>query len=90
MISDVSEFKTPIKFFDKEGQFNSLKILLIGKSGCGKSVILKDLLIQLKERYEAGIVVSATEMDGKPFYANFIPRHLIYGLQNAKKPGFFD
>lgn len=49
MIADVQEFKPSVKFFDRDGKFNPLKILLIGKSGCGKSVILKDLLLQLRD-----------------------------------------
>ncbi|EWS71342.1 poxvirus A32 protein (macronuclear) [Tetrahymena thermophila SB210] len=93
----LESFQHKEKFYTRENQngkkikyFNPLKILLIGKSGCGKSYILRDLMTKIGHEFEFGIVISGTEFDNKPFYSQFIPRMFIYGLQDVQQEGFFD
>lgn len=51
-------------------------IVMIGKRGSGKSVLVKDLLFYHKD-IPIGTVISGTEI-GNKFYADLVPRILIY------------
>lgn len=48
------------------------KIVVIGKPGSGKSVLMKAIVNQLKDKYPVAKVLSGSE-EANPFYADFIP-----------------
>lgn len=52
-------------------------VVLIGRSGSGKSIIARDLLYRLARRSHVGIIMSGTEtVNG--FYSKFVPSCLIF------------
>jgi hypothetical protein len=52
-------------------------IVVVGKRGTGKSVLVSDILYHCK-KIPMGVAISATE-DGNAFYSNYIPDIFIHG-----------
>jgi len=71
-------FNLSIKKFDIKTIPEHPVVVCIAKRRSGKSFLIRDWLYQLRKRYTAGIVMSATE-DGNRFYEKMgIPKAFIY------------
>lgn len=65
-------------------EVSSSKQLLIGRSGSGKSTIIKSLLYEKSDVVPVGLVMSGTE-DTNGFYGEFMPSTFVYNkLDNEK------
>lgn len=65
------------------------KVVLCGRSGAGKSTIIKSLLYEKSHLFPCGMVMSGTE-DTNGFYGKFMPSTFIYNkLDNDKVKQFF-
>lgn len=73
-----------IKRFNMSSVDFNRKCVFIGKTGTGKSLLIKDLLYHLKDKIPVGEVISATEF-ASPFYSEFIPKIVIHGDYNSEK-----
>ena len=71
-----NEFKIEWMIYDNNGKFINPKIGIIGKSGCGKSFIIRDIMYHLKE-IPCGTVIAPTCKMNK-FYDSFIGKSYIY------------
>ena len=65
-----------LKKFDPSTIDDTRICVLIGKRGCGKTILAKDILYH-KRKIPAGICCSGTE-DGNCFYGKFIPDSFVY------------
>ena len=71
-------FNLSIKKFDIRTVPEHPVVVCIAKRRSGKSFLIRDWLYQLRKRYSAGIVMSATE-DGNSFYSKMgIPKAFIF------------
>ncbi len=52
-------------------------VLLLGKRGTGKSVLLKDLMSHMKDKLYAGIAMTPTQ-DSIDVFEEFLPRSFVY------------
>jgi hypothetical protein len=66
-----------IKKFDMSKVDFNRKCVFIGKTGTGKSILVRDLLFNLKDKLPVGQVISSTEF-ASPFYSKFIPKIVIH------------
>lgn len=73
-----------IKRFDMTSVDFNRKCIFIGKTGTGKSILVKDLLYHQRNKIPVGEVISSTEF-ASPFYGNFIPKIVIHGEYNSSK-----
>ena len=60
------------------------KIVVIGKPGTGKTVLLSSLLYRKKHIFPVGVVMSGTE-DSNGFYNKMFPSTFVYNRLNEKK-----
>ena len=59
------------------------KIIVLGKSGRGKSVLINSLLYHWRNKINQGVVISASE-DSNDAYSNFFPKQFIYNEYSEK------
>jgi len=65
-----------IRRFDPRTMGDHKTVVILGRRGTGKSVLLKDLM-SYKKHIPAGVVMSGTE-EGNGFFGSFIPELFIY------------
>lgn len=75
----MSSIKTPteIKRFKPEIIAQASVILVLGKRFSGKSILIKDLMYQFRERVDRGIIFSGTE-HAAPFYGEVFPDIFVH------------
>ena len=73
-----------IKEFDMSSIDFNRKCIVIGKTGVGKSELIRDLLYHQKNTIPVGQVISSTEF-ASPFYGLFIPKIVIQGEYSTNK-----
>lgn len=67
-----------IRRFRPELQMDPARVVvIIGRSGAGKSVLIADLLYRLARKSSIGLTMSATE-DASGFFAKIVPKCTIY------------
>jgi len=71
-----NEFDMKSLIYDKEGNFVNPRILLIGKSGSGKSYVIRDILYHIQD-IPCGTVIAPTCKMNK-FYDPFIGKSYIH------------
>ena len=64
-------------------EFNR-KCVVIGKTGTGKSILVKDILYHQRNNIPVGQVISSTD-SASPFYSKFIPKIVIHPEYNSSK-----
>jgi hypothetical protein len=75
MTDEVKEFK--FKHFDMSKMKTDAIVLLLGKRGSGKSVLMKEIFHKRQQTLSYGLVISGTENVNK-FYSDFIPPLYIH------------
>lgn len=70
--------KLQIKKFDPQQMKPHRIILLVGRRGSGKSVLMRDLMEQISKRVDFGIAMTPTE-DTMSVFREHIPESSIYG-----------
>lgn len=73
-----------LKKFDMSSIDFNRKCVFIGKTGTGKSLLVKDLLYTQRKKIPVGQVISSTEF-ASPFYSKFIPKIVIHGEYDTAK-----
>ncbi len=73
-----------LKFFDIKEIPSDSTISIIAPRRSGKSVLVKDILFNLKDQFEYGMVMSSTEELNR-FYQDFVPSIFIHHEYDAAK-----
>lgn len=75
---------SPAKKDMYNGEVSSSKQILIGRSGSGKSTIIKSLLYEKSDIIPVGMVMSGTE-DTNGFYGKFMPSTFVFNKLDDEK-----
>jgi ABC-type polar amino acid transport system ATPase subunit len=61
-------------------------VMLVGKRGTGKSVLLRDLLSHLSREYDGGVAMSPTP-ESQDMFREFMPDSCVYDEYSSEKIG---
>ncbi|AGO85882.1 hypothetical protein psal_cds_286 [Pandoravirus salinus] len=75
-----------LRKFDWEKFKPDRVVMLVGKRGTGKSVLLRDLLSHLSVEYDAGVAMSPTP-ESQDMFREFMPDSCVYDEYSSEKIG---